>query len=374
MEMVSAFEKLGHTVKISSVIGEKTNIKMGKVKLLEKIRKAMPDPIYEILQAFTSILEYKRVNKLIKNFKPDLIYKRHAKSDWGPVLAANKHGIPIILEVNCVYSGESLSEFEPLYFPSLGRKVERWICLHVDKNITVSTPLKDELISLGVPSHQIVVMPNGANFEKFHPGIDGSEIKEKYKLNGKLVLGFTGTLWRWHGLDFLLHTLSKIDIRSEKLHLLVVGDGRYRSKLEELTGRLGLERFVTFTGKVPHDEIPKYIAAMDITILPAERRRHASPMKILEYMAMGKPVIAPRMTNIEEIIEDGKDGILFDPDNGEDLKRAILVLTKDKELRIKLGQEARRKIVNKLNWINNARKVLEIYNELKRKGHSDSSR
>jgi glycosyltransferase involved in cell wall biosynthesis len=362
-EMVNAFRELGHEVKIVSLIGSETNKPTSKTRFWGTIRNRLPDSFYELTQILYNITEYFKLNKCIKQYKPDLIYKRHANYDAAPILVARHNNVPIILEVNRLYSQGGTAYFEPPNFPQLAKKFEVWICSNADKVIVVSTPMKDELLHIGVPKEKIIVMPNGANPGKFKP-LDSFLIKKNYNLDGKTVLGFVGILWKWHGVELLLEVFSEIQHQVENLHLLIIGDGPIQSSLEEFVRKNSLQNHVTFTGRVSHNEVVQYIAAMDIAILPAERRAHASPMKILEYMAMEKPTIAPKMRNIEDIITDGEDGILFEPENKQALKMAILSLVYDKKLREKIGKKAREKVLIEYNWINNSKKVLQMYERL----------
>jgi len=362
-EMVNAFRELGHEVKVISLIGSKTNVNNPKTKFWEAIRKRVPEFVYELMEIFHNVIGYVYMSESIEEFKPDFVYKRHSNYDLFPILACRRKKVPIILEVNCPHWWVAHKKFEPLYFPWLAKIFEMWIFSKVDKNVVVSTPIKECLVQMDVSEDKIMVMPNGANFEKFNPSIDGSQVRKKYGIDGNTILGWVGILRQWHGVELLLETLNEIYLEQQNLHLLLVGDGPHRDYLENFVQKNFMDNYVTFTGRVPHDDVAYHVAAMDITITAADMTGFASPMKILEYMAMGKPVIAPRMKNIEDIIIDGKDGILFEPGNKEELKKAILQLLRDDFLRIEIRSNAREKIVSEYNWINNAEKILEIYNQ-----------
>ena len=118
---------------------------------------------------------------------------------------------------------------------------------------------------------------------------------------------------------------------------------------------------MTFAGQVSHDAVPTMLAAMDVAVLPADHRRHASPMKLLEYMAMGRAIVAPRIANIEEILTEGSDSLLFEPDNVDDLAACISRLLADPTLRQSLGTAARRKVESGLTWDANAQRIVQIY-------------
>jgi glycosyltransferase involved in cell wall biosynthesis len=227
----------------------------------------------------------------------------------------------------------------------------------------VSTPLKSHLVSLGIPEGHVVVMPNGANPKAFQSKIDGGRVRIKYGMQNKLVLGFVGILRPWHGLEMLIDVFNNLKPQECGLHLFVIGDGPIQPALEALVVAKNLKESVTFTGRVPHEEMEEHVAAIDIAISP-RATFYASPMKILEYMAMAKAVVAPDMENIRDIVDHGYDGILFEPENSNSLEKRLLELVENQAMRDELGRRARKKIENRLNWIQNARHIVEIVRDL----------
>jgi glycosyltransferase involved in cell wall biosynthesis len=147
--------------------------------------------------------------------------------------------------------------------------------------------------------------------------------------------------------------------------------------LENYAQTHGLNGAVTFTGNVPYDDIPRYIAAMDIAVAPyiPSGNFYYSPIKIFEYMAMGKPVVGGRIGQVEEVIADGETGVLFEPGNSTALQAALAQLVSDSPLCRRLGENARAWVETERTWDNNARQVVEIARELieKRSGISVTS-
>jgi glycosyltransferase involved in cell wall biosynthesis len=135
------------------------------------------------------------------------------------------------------------------------------------------------------------------------------------------------------------------------------------TELRGVAEAAGLNGRVTFTGRLAHGDVRDRVAAMDVTVSP-KATFYASPMKILEYMAVGKPVVAPAMGNIRDIIDDGRTGLLFTPDDADDLTRTLEALLASAERRRQLGLAARREIEDRLNWHNNARTVLATIEQL----------
>ena len=143
----------------------------------------------------------------------------------------------------------------------------------------------------------------------------------------------------------------------DDLVLMLVGEGALGAPLKELSRKLGIEAKVIFTGSASHREIPGYIAAMDVSVVP-HSNEYRSPIKLFEYMGQAKAVLAPRLEPIEAIVEDGRNGFLFESESAESLKRQLARLISDAPLREKLGEQARADVLERHTWEHNARKML----------------
>jgi glycosyltransferase involved in cell wall biosynthesis len=300
-----------------------------------------------------------RVSRVVKEFRPDFIYDRYVSYSYAPMVVGRRFGIPVVLEVNSPYSYQKQTFDEKIYFKKLLSVCEKCICRDASHIITVSSPLKKFLVNVGVPAVQITVMPNGVDSEVFHPSIDGLEVKRRFGIENKIVIGFTGILRPWHGLDLLLDAFHRISSAREDLHLLIVGDGPIRGDLENVVADRGLSSKVTITGRQPYDKVRLFVAAMDIAVSPRSTF-YASPMKIIEYMAMGKGLIAPDTQNIRDIVAPEEDGILFVPLDSDDLAKKMHILVDNTHLRKTLGINARRKIETRYTWLGNADAVIRL--------------
>jgi glycosyltransferase involved in cell wall biosynthesis len=358
-EMVKAFRRLGHEVRVVSLIGESTNVQSRPQQQWGLVKKLLPGFLYEMGELSYNIQGYISVAKAVKEFRPDFIYDRYISYNYSAVAVGRRHKIPVVLEVNSPYSHQKQTFDEKVYYKTLLRCFEKNICSDATCVIVVSTPLKDFLISTGVPEDKIVVMPNGVDTEVFHPGIDRQEVRQRLGIEQETVIGFTGILRPWHGLEVLLQAFQQICQTQSDLHLLIVGDGPIRSDLEKAVANNGLSGKVTITGRQVHELVRSFVAAMDIAVSP-RTTFYASPMKILEYMAMGKAVIAPDTENCRDILADQREGILFRPEDADDLARKLRRLIDDSDLRSKLGNAARTKIESGHTWLDNARSVIGL--------------
>ena len=366
-EMVNAFREIGHEVKVISPIGVQTNVNTPKVAAFTRIKHLLPKFFYEIPEVAYNLYGYYLLQKAAVSFQPDFIYDRYITFNASSILVAKRYNIPVILEVNSPLAMERAQQKdEKLYLRRLAFNLERWICANSDKTVVVSTPLKDYLISVGVPESKVVVMPNGVNLRKFKPIEKNRKLMRDLIIHeNDIVIGFVGILRPWHGIDLLLRAFYNVTKKRDAIHLLIVGEGPVRDEIEKQIKDYGLTEKVTITGRVSHNKIPAYIGLFDIAVSP-RATFYASPMKILEYMAQAKVVVAPKMRNIEDIIVDGKDGILFEPDNTTSLQNAIIKFSHDPQLRLSLGKAARGKIEAYYKWEDNAQKVVELAEEIQK--------
>lgn len=360
-EMVNAFRSLGHTVKVIGPVGESSSVSTNRFHLLQKLKLGTPAILYEILEiAYTGISFFYLLREIFR-FKPDFIYDRYITFNAGTVLASKVMGVPLFLEVNSPLSLErGVEPDEKLTFRTISLFIEKWVCSHSTRTIVVSTPLKDYLKSIGVPANKCLIMPNGANPERFSPRPKNFTLLSDLGIpKNNFVIGFTGIMRTWHGLDLLLSAVAKIKKAGANISLLIVGDGPYRRKLVENIKEFGLEGTVYITGIIPHGLVPEYISLFDVAVSPMATF-YASPMKVLEYMALGKPVIVPATPNFIDIIDDGINGLTFKDGNTHSLESRLKLLLESPELCNSIGYEARLKIVNRLNWQWNAEHVCHL--------------
>jgi glycosyltransferase involved in cell wall biosynthesis len=225
--------------------------------------------------------------------------------------------------------------------------------------VVVSNVLKQELIDRGIDAGKILVNPNGVDTERNHPGVDASALRLKLGLDSKIVFGFIGTFGPWHGAEVLAAAFCELIRRSPELRenaaLLLIGDGERYDAVRALVHDAGCESSVRFIGRVAQEEAREYLAACDIFTSPHVPNPDGtpffgSPTKLFEYMAMGRPIIASRLFQIEEIIHNGKNGVLVAPGDVEGWANAMQALAQDREAWRRLGSQARRDAVERHSW------------------------
>ncbi len=352
-EMVSAFRTLGHEVHVQG--GEPATARENNGGIVDACRHALPDSAVQAAAVAHNALEFMETSRRIARFKPELLYARHGRYALGALAAARRHGLPSVLEVNVVYSAKPYSDFESLVLPAVAKRLERR-AFEVATTITaVSTPLARQVDELA--HRRAYVVPNGVDPQRFDPGTaDPHRIRSRYGLESKLVVGWSGILRPWHGLELLLDAVASLD----GAVLLIVGDGPDRPVFERLAARAGVRDRVVITGRVPHAEMPDYLAAFDVAAVAHDRTGVACPMKLLEYMAMGRAIVAPRLENIRDVVEDEWNGLLFDPSRDQSLREVLCRAAADVRLRTALGRRARWTVEERRNWRSNVEAVLDL--------------
>lgn len=361
-EMVEAFRSLGHEVLL---VGPAKNQNLGnstKNSPLNFIKRFVRGPAYEFLEIGYNVYNYYSLARIVSKFRPDFIYDRYITFNYSCVAFGLHHNIPVFLEVNSPLAYErDHEEDESLYLRKMAYFIEKHACSNTFKTIVVSTPLKEYLVSIGVPEKKILVLPNGVNIEKFRPQIASNSLRKSLGIcNGDIVIGFVGILRPWHGIDLLMDTFKVVHDKYPNTKLLLIGDGPIRDELENRSKQSGFQNQIIITGRVPHERVCEYVVLFDIAVSP-KATFYASPMKIPEYMAQRKAVIAPDTENIKDLITHGSTGILFKDGSKEALVNSLLMMISNPSKSLQIGSSAYDEILHRLNWKASAKKIEEIY-------------
>lgn len=369
--VVKAFQDLGHEVFVISPPGIKPFAKSvsntGKMNKISKLWKGvsiyMPQIVFELLEICYNFIGYINIRRIIRKTKIDFIYERYAFFGCAGTYLAKNYKIPIILEVNEI-SGIKRVRGQSLV--RLSKLLEKKIFNTVDAIIVVSEFLKKEIEKMGIFLYKIHVMPNAVDATQFDPKkVDNEDIIQRLSLKSKIVIGFVGGFVQWHNFEFLLETFKEVvNENGKNIRLILVGDGPLRNAIRSFVATNGIDEQVILTGSIDYEEIPKYIKSMDICVIP-HSNEFRSPIKMFEYMAMAKPVVAPKFKSIEDVIIDNVNGILFKPVNKISLKFCLIDLINENEKRRRLGIEARNTILSKHIWNHNVNKIIMIYKAIK---------
>jgi len=308
--------------------------------------------------------------RIIKKEKPLFIYQRHSIFNVCGAILSLLTKTPLILEYNGSEPWVRQKWGGLLIFRKLCYFMENFSLKRAKIITVVSKPMKEELIKRNIPESKILVNYNGVDTEEFNPNIDSSEIRKRYNLEDKIVIGAVSTFGAWHGMPILAKAIksiiNKIQDTRYKIHFLFIGDGVQRPECERIIKENGMENYVTFTGIVPYQEVPQYLATCDILVSPHVPNPDGtpffgSPTKLFEYMAMGKGIVASDLDQIGEVLKDRQTALLVSPGNIDSLFYGIIELIKDGDLRNTLGRNAREEVVKKYTWQQNVQNLLSFF-------------
>lgn len=261
-----------------------------------------------------------------------------------------RNGIPWILETHRPLFYEADAEWKTVALKGLAKRMEIKAYRECDLIVCISQTLKEILgRELGIPDRKMVVVPSSVDTSVFNP-----ELYQPKRLFEGFTLGFVGVLYVWQGLDFLLESLREIRDEGLDISLAVVGGGQMRQQWESKAEELGLLPHVKFVGQVPPDLVPQYLAGFDLGYSGQIRMQigtmYHSPLKIYEYMAMAKPVVASAFEDAQRVIREGETGFLFQPGDKDSLKRALRKAYASRNLLPEMGRNAREEIVATHSW------------------------
>lgn len=281
----------------------------------------------------------------------DLIYQRYSLHNAAGVLLARLLGIPVVLEANNS-EVEMRRQWSRLFLPGLARRLERLVLTRADLVVTVSERNRQTFHELGYTPVNLQVMPNAVDPKRFAPEQGDGGLRAQLGLEGRVVIGFVGLFYPWHGVAHLARAFAALASQAPAAHLLLVGDGDERSRVQAILEAAGLLDRVTFTGLVPHARVPHYLQAMDIVVAPHApwKEFFGSPIKLFEYMASGRAVVVSNLGQLGEIIRDGETGLLVPPGDETALAAALRELVDAPALRTALGAAARADVIAHHTW------------------------
>lgn len=359
-EMVNAFRESGHAVRMVEVASTETRDAVREATEASWKTSVRHIPFaYDAVQLAYNLLGLPMLIWRILADRIDFVYERYSLYCFCGVLAARFTRRPIVLEVNSPFALEQGRDGD-IRARRLAAWMERAIWRGATKVVVVSGPLRRILETSGVDRGNIALLPNGINVRHLSTGTGTDALRRRHGLmRDQIVIGFVGWFKKWHGLEFLIETFAESGLRSRGAVLMLVGNGPAGESLRALVDARSLGDCVLFTGPVPHEEIPIYLNMMDVAVQPAANE-YCCPMKIIEYMGVAKPVIAPRQENICELLPEDS-ALLFEPGDTAGLARALETAVKDPLLRQQLGARAKQVVFSRgLLWVRNAEAVVRM--------------
>lgn len=287
----------------------------------------------------------------------DVVFERNGLYNSGVSMACKKLKLPYVI----FFDADQVAEMDFIGKPLTG--LLRWHAgnfLRYNLSVACRIFCVSEIAKLRlmenwkVPAEKIVALPNAVDVQRFKPDLElGTQTRASLHLTNCPLVVFVGSFYQWHDVATLLRAFAIVQKKHSDARLLLLGDGGEREKMMSLSAELGLEQAVEFTSFIVHAEVSRYVNAADIAVVPMpkmETEMWLSPMKLFEYMASGKAVVASAMGQINEVIRDGSNGLLVPAGDETALASAINKLIEDTPLRTQLGKQARADAVKKHSW------------------------
>jgi len=372
--IANAFNQLGHNVSYVTVPGVKTDSVVKNIKkdfsrqssFWTSVSKYCPQILFEVMELFYNILLYTNLIKLIKKQRIDFIYERYALNTFATVMFGNKYNIPVILEVNDATGIQRVRKHKAEF---IAKRIESWIFNNCDSIVTISSTFEHILHNKGVPKEKISFVPNAVDPLVFDPNLYNDQVRAQLNLHGKVVIGFIGSFAKWHGVEMLLKVMPEIIKTIPEAHFLLVGSGACLQDIKNMVEKMGMIEYATFPGKVPPEDVPNYLKAMDVGVIP-DSNQYGSPMKLFEYMAMEVVPVAPNLPPILDVIEDSVTGFVFEQDDEKSMMLQLIRACRNSELRKQIGKYSREEVLRRHLWSHNANHVLRVYSQIKRNSRS----
>lgn len=369
LEVAQGLAALGHDV---HVIAHHPIRRWGTILRLQSATYDQIHLHYIDVHKALSLMAYLHVAQLVRRLRPDSLMERYYNLAGAGMLAAHHQAIPSVLEVNALIV-DPPEVFKRRLDDWLGRPLQRWAVAQCRMAARIVTPLQTT-IPAQIDRAKIVELPWGANVDRFdrqyaEPRPQALRAELGIPPDRRIVV-FLGSFRAWHGVhDFIAAGIRLLEA-GEQIHLLLVGDGPERAAAEAAVGRW-LDH-VSFTGSVPHDRIPAYLAVAEAGVAPFNTARHPalraagffwSPLKIYEYMAMSLPVVTANIPPLDRTIREGQEGALFREGDVADLAAAIRRVLHSPD-RAAMGERARQRVVACYSWARHCHALDRILHEI----------
>lgn len=346
--------------------GEETRVANGGIsghfiqisRLLTKIWKQS----YEAAYFLTSVVLFPKIIKSLRKINPEIIVLNYPSVYTGILgFAAGKIlRRPVLLDFNDLiaqYSALLLNTKSSSLKARLFVFVQDFLARNCNKVVATTRFIRNYAVNRGASGEKVFVIPNGVDTKFFRPKTqDVENIKSKFGLTGKTICLYSGRLDGWAGIDIIIGLCKELKDRNPNTQFLVVGG--------KLVNREYPKNLVV-VGEKPYEAMPEMLNLANVILVPFPNNivSHAtSPLKLFEGMAMGKPVVASRVEGIEEVITNGKNGILVDnPNSIKKWCKAVESILNSRAVAKRVAEEARHTVVKKYDWNHLAEEYEKIF-------------
>jgi len=331
-------------------------------------RLHLPRTAIEILEVLYDHRGRAMLRAAARDFRPHLLYERHALHCRAGLSVARELGIPLLLEVNAPMVDE-MQGLGLLKFARRALATERAVLAGADAVLAVTRVLAELLVTRGARPETVHVHPNGARPERYDDTArrGAGAVRRQFGVpDDAFVVGFVGYVRDWHRLPLLLAAMTRPGLLA--VHLLLVGRGPALPSLRQQAAQLGIGDRVHAAGEVPPELLPSHVSAFDACLIPAINA-YASPLKLFDALAAGVPALAPDQPNLRELLVHGENGLLFTPGSVDALAAQLGALVADPQLARRLGAAGRRSLLQqRWTWDGNAARIAAVYAAVTQRG------
>lgn len=295
----------------------------------------------------------RRISSLLNTGEFDLVHAHSpALCGLAAARAAEAHALPFVYEIRSFWE-DGIDQSTASLRYRLARGLETRVVRRADAVVGIAKPILRDIAARGISESRLFHVPNGVDSARFNPRPRDNVLAAQLGVTGIPTLGFIGTFFPWEGVTWLVGAASALHRRGVYFKLLMVGDGADAEAVRAAIQDQNAGAFVSYLGRVSHEEVERYYSLMDVLIYPRRRLRiteAVTPLKPLEAMALGKAILGSNVGGIRELIDAEATGILFEPGDIEDFCRQSERLLRDPALRQKLGHQARTKACEEKDW------------------------
>jgi PEP-CTERM/exosortase A-associated glycosyltransferase len=307
-----------------------------------------------------------RIIRVARAEGADVIHAHSPSLNGLPALWAGRRlGLPVIYEVRTFWedaavNNGSFAEGSVRY--RVSRALETIVLRRAHRVVAICEGIRSEVVSRGIPPGRVAVVPNGVGADWLEPRARATDLAAQLGLGAGPVFGYIGSFSRYEGLPFLIEAMAEIVGRIPGARLLLVGGGRDEQAVRAAAERAGSA--VLMPGRVSQERVRDFYTLVDVFVLPRRRIRLTevvTPLKPLEAMAMGIPVLASDIGGHAELVSDGETGLLFKAESPESLVEQASRLGRDPGLRAQLGAGGRRWVEGERTWERIVTRYLPVY-------------